>query len=178
MCDPVGVIDKATLRRRMRQVCELIDDRTLRSVQLWAQLAEFDAYRSAITVMAFASMPSEPDTDGLFARLARDGKVLVLPRIVDGAIEPALVGAGFTSGSWGIREPRGEAVNPTALDLIIVPGVAFTHSGGRLGHGRSYYDRFLPAASAFKVGACFTEQIVDELPIEPHDVILDAVLAA
>lgn len=178
LCDPVRVIDKATLRRRMRQVCELVDDRTLRSVQLWARLAELAEYRSAHTVMAFASMPSEPDTDGLFARLARDGKVLVLPRIVGDALEAALVGEGTAPATWGIREPLGAAVDPSTIDLVVVPGVAFTLAGGRLGHGKAYYDRFLPLTTAHTVGACFSEQLVDDLPLEPHDVVLHRVLAA
>ena len=177
MCDPVRVIDKPTLRRRMRQACELIDDRTLRSVQLWAEVAELPQYRTARTVMAFAAMASEPETDGLFARLERDGKVLVLPRIVGDLLEPALVGEGTRPAVWGIREPQGPAVDPTTIDLIIVPGVAFTSDGGRLGHGKAYYDRFLPGTRAFTVGACFAEQLVDELPLEPHDVRLDLVVA-
>jgi len=172
------MIDKPTLRRRMRQACELIDDRTLRSVQLWAQVAELAEYRAAKTVMAFAAMDSEPETDGLFARLARDGKVLVLPRIVGDQLEPALVGDGTNSGVWGIREPQGAVVDPTTIDLIIVPGVAFTVAGGRLGHGKAYYDRFLPRTTAFTIGACFVEQVVDLLPLEPHDVVLDCVIAA
>ena len=162
----------------MRQACELIDDRTLRSVQLWAEVAELPEYRAATTVMAFASMASEPETDGLFARLERDNKVLVLPRIVDDQLEPALVGEGTGAGVWGIREPQGAAVEPATIDLIIVPGVAFTVAGGRLGHGKAYYDRFLAHTTAFTVGACFVEQMVDELPLEPHDVVLDRVIAA
>lgn len=178
VCDPVGVIDKPTLRRRMRQACELIDDRTLRSVALWAEVAELAEYRSATRVMAFASMPSEPDTDGLFARLERDGKVLVLPRIVGDVLEPALVGDGTNVAVWGIREPTGASVDPESIDLIIVPGVAFTIDGCRLGHGKAYYDRFLPSTRGFTVGACFREQLVDELPTEPHDVRLHKVVAA
>lgn len=178
MCDPVRVIDKPTLRRRMRQACELIDDRTLRSVQLWAEVAELPEYRSARTVMAFAAMASEPETDGLFARLERDGKVLVLPRIVGDLLEPALVGEGTRAAVWGIQEPQGAVVDPTTIDLIIVPGVAFTIDGGRLGHGKAYYDRFLPGTRAFTVGACFREQLVDALPLEPHDVRLHTVIAA
>lgn len=162
----------------MRQVCELIDDRTLRSVQLWAEVAELPEYRAATLVMAFASMASEPETDGLFARLERDNKVLVLPRIVGDQLEPALVGEGTGAGVWGIREPRGAVVEPAAIDLIIVPGVAFTAAGGRLGRGKAYYDRFLPHTTAFTVGACFAEQMVDELPLEPHDVLLHRVIAA
>ena len=160
----------------MRQVCELIDDRTLRSVLLWAQLAELPEYEGADVVMAFAGMPSEPDTDGLFARLERDGKTLVLPRLEHAAIVPALVGERFRRGQWGIREPDGPAVECDIIDLIVVPGVAFTMVGDRLGHGKAYYDRFLPGCRAITVGACFTEQVVDELPVEPHDVRLHLVL--
>ncbi|MEO7397908.1 MAG: 5-formyltetrahydrofolate cyclo-ligase, partial [Ilumatobacteraceae bacterium] len=49
-------------------------------------------------------------------------------------------------------------------------------AGARLGHGRAYYDRFLAGLRAGKIGACFDEQIVDDLPMEPHDVWLDAVV--
>lgn len=160
----------------MELVCGLIDDRLLRSIDIWAAVAAMPAYESAVTVMAFAAMPTEPDTDGLFARIARDGKTLVLPRLRDGAIEPALVGDGFTSGQFGIREPSGDAVDPTSIDLVIVPGVAFTRGGARLGHGRAYYDRFLRGLRADKIGACFDEQIVDDLPMDAHDVWLDAVV--
>lgn len=178
MCDPGPVIDKATLRRRMRQVCDLIDDRTLRSVQLWAALAELPQYHSASRVMAFASMDAEPDTDGLHARLARDGKTLLLPRIVGDHLEVADAAVGLRRGVWGIREPIGPTADPTSIDLVVVPGVAFTATGGRLGHGKAYYDRFLPTTHAYTVGVCFAEQLVDELPLEPHDVMLHRVLTA
>jgi 5-formyltetrahydrofolate cyclo-ligase len=162
----------------MGLVCELIDDRVLRSIDIWAQIAQMRQYEAASTVMAFAGMKSEPDTDGLFARLDRDGKTLVLPRLNAGAIEPAVVGEGFTSGQFGIREPLGEVVDPMSIDLIIVPGVAFTTTGARLGHGKAYYDGFLPKLRAYKVGACFDEQIVDVLPMDAHDVWLDGVIHA
>jgi 5-formyltetrahydrofolate cyclo-ligase len=160
----------------MGLVCELIDDRLLRSLDIWREIAESGEYQQAATVMAFAAMATEPDTDGLFGRLAQDGKTLVLPRLEHGGIVPALVGDGFTRGQFGIREPSGVAVDPQSIDLVIVPGVAFTLGCDRLGHGKAHYDRFLPTTRAFTIGACFDEQIVDELPLEPHDVRLDRVV--
>jgi 5-formyltetrahydrofolate cyclo-ligase len=85
---------------------------------------------------------------------------------------------GFTIGQWGIREPDGDRVDPATVDLVVVPGVAFTLAGDRLGHGKGYYDRVLAGSNAPTVGACFTEQIVDELPVEPHDVRLQHVIHA
>ena len=172
------MIDKATLRKRMRQVLELIDDRELRSVELWTRLTELPEYAGAHTVMAFASMPSEPDTDGLFARLAHDGKVLVLPRMEDADIVPVVMTGATSLGRWDIREPVGPAIDPATIDLVVVPGVAFTLDGRRLGHGKAFYDRFLPRTPAITVGACFSEQVVDDLPTEAHDVRLHHVVHA
>lgn len=162
----------------MKQVLELVDDRELRSVELWARMAELEAYRGAQVVMAFAALATEPDTDGLFARLAHDGKVLVLPRIDGDDIVPVAMTGEVREGRWGIREPLGEPFDPQLIDLVVVPGVAFTRSGLRLGHGKAYYDRFLPRTRAATVGVCFAEQLLDDLPVEPHDVRLHTVLDA
>ncbi len=176
MCDIDGM-DKVELRRRMRMVRELIDDRLMRSVQLWAELAELDDYRDASTVMAFVGMAGEPDTDPLVARMERDGKTLVLPRIVGDRLEPALTGESLRPGVLRIPEPTGDAVDRADIDLVIVPGLAFTLDGSRLGQGKAYYDRFLVGLVAPTIGVCFAEQLVDTLPMEPHDVRLQRVIA-
>lgn len=159
-------------------VRDLVDDRLIRSVQLWARVAELPEYRSAHTVMAFVGVKGEPDTDGLFARLAADGKTLVLPRMVNRAIEPALVGNGLVAASFGLLEPTGATVDPHSIDLVIVPGLAYTAAGHRLGYGGGNYDRFLPLTRAATVGVCFTEQLVDAVPLEPHDLPVATVISA
>lgn len=67
---------------------------------------------------------------------------------------------------------------PLLVDLAIVPGVAFTSAGGRLGQGGGWYDRFLVRLrpEALTVGVCFVEQVLAELPVEAHDVDLDRVV--
>lgn len=172
------MIDKATLRKRISQALELVDDRALRSVELWTRLTALPEYATAQVVMAFASMANEPDTDGLFARLAADGKVLVLPRMEGDVIVPVVMNGQMNVVKWGIREPVGPSIDPLTIDLVVVPGVAFTLDGHRLGHGKAFYDRFLPKTRAVTVGACFSEQVVDELPTEPHDVRLHHVVYA
>ena len=85
----------------------------------------------------------------------------------------------MAAGAYGINEPQeGAAVNPCEIDVIIVPGVAFTVHGARMGRGKGYYDRFLSQSgfAAMKVGVCYSEQIVDDIPTEPHDVMMDAVI--
>ena len=83
-------------------------------------------------------------------------------------------------GAFGIAEPGLEArlCEPRELDLVIVPGTAFTAAGARCGRGRGYYDKYLsrPDVHAVKVGVCFAHQLVGELPSEPHDVAMDCVI--
>ncbi|MEO5723324.1 MAG: 5-formyltetrahydrofolate cyclo-ligase, partial [Ilumatobacteraceae bacterium] len=156
----------------------LIDDRLLRSVQLWSDLATLPEYVSASMVMAFVGVEGEPDTDTLFAKLRRDGKSLVLPRMVDGMIRPALPGDALIAGPHNIPEPTGVEVDVAELDLVLVPALAFTSDGVRLGRGGGHYDRFLALCSAPTIGLCFAEQVVDELPVELHDVRVGRILVA
>ncbi len=77
--------------------------------------------------------------------------------------------------------PTRDAMDPIEaekLDLVVVPGLAFSADGHRLGQGGGWYDRFLARtrADCTKVGVCFAGQVVPQVPIEPHDVPLDLVV--
>ncbi len=170
--------DKPTLRRRMRQVRDLVDDHLIRSVQLWAAVAATPEYAAASTVMAFVGCKGEPDTDPLFARLAADGKRLLLPRVEDGTLVVCEGTGPMTVSAFGVSEPTGPALPLSEVGFVIVPGLAFTARGVRLGYGAGFYDRFLPQLSVPNAGVCFTEQLVDELPTEPHDVLVQQVISA
>lgn len=172
------VIDKAALRKRMRMVRDMVDDHLMRSVQLWALLAELPEYQQANSVMAFVAFNGEPDTDPLFARLTVEGKRLLLPRVEPSGIVSADGDGPLVASRFGVQEPTGPAVALDEIDLVVVPGLAFTAAGDRLGFGQGYYDRFLPTLSAPSVGVCFTDQLVDELPVAAHDVRVGSVIAA
>lgn len=158
-------------------VRDTIDDRLLRSVELWSQVAALDAYRRATVVMAYVGVGGEPDTEGLIARAGADGKTVVLPR-VDGTTMVAASGALTRVGSFAIPEPDGPQIAPHTIDVVIVPGLAFTADGRRLGQGRGYYDRFLPSTSAVTIGACFKEHLVDDVPTDGFDIAVDHVIWA
>lgn len=91
----------------------------------------------------------------------------------------------LATGRYGILEPQlalrtlsGKRVEPQAVDLAMIPGVAFDCRGGRLGHGRGYYDKLLARVrpDAHLVGLAFECQLFDEIPMDAHDVFLDRVL--
>ena len=96
------------------------------------------------------------------------------------ADEPAQAAAArFARDALGVRTPLGgRALERTEIDAVIVPGLAFDAAGGRLGRGGGFYDRWLAGrgAGCLVVGVCFEAQIVERVPMEPHDASVDMVL--
>lgn len=137
---------------------------------------------SARTVLAYHSMPREVDTHTLLEVLRESGHTVLLPHILgNGRLELRRYDGAASlqpSRHFHILEPVGEAfTHLQSIDLALVPGVAFTLSGQRLGRGGGYYDRLLPQLTAARcVGLAFPFQLVEQLPTEPHDVRLHQVL--
>jgi 5-formyltetrahydrofolate cyclo-ligase len=181
-----AAIRAAALARRDALSPRYRSDASARIQQRILALPAFDAAR---IVMAYSSFGSELDTSRVVAAVYAAGKALVLPRIDRGrrAIELFAVGdpdADLVAGAWGIREPRPDRCTPVSvsrLEFVLVPGVAFDSRGGRLGYGRGYYDKLfheceLRGASPFTAAGAFDVQIVDDVPMEPHDVRVDCVV--
>ena len=62
------------------------------------------------------------------------------------------------------------------IDLIIVPGVGFDQNNNRLGYGKGFYDHFLKNKNIFKIGICFKEQLLDEIPVNEYDIKMDLII--
>ena len=165
----------------MRQLNRALDSRQrLRaSAAIFSAVERLPEFRAARTVAVFAALPDEPATDEVLARWASTQRV-VLPRVEGDAMRfYACRPDALVFGAFGILEPQGERPCPAGeIDLVVCPGVAFTADGRRLGRGRGYYDRYLgdPAFRGFRVGVCYAHQLVDDLPVEPHDVRMDRVI--
>ena len=143
------------------------------------------AYRAAGTVAAYASFGSELDTSAFIAKTLADGKRLLLPRIkrAQRALELRHVTdpeVDLVAGVWGIREPSEhcEIVPVAMIDFMLVPGVAFTQDGARLGYGGGFYDRLLASLDrrTARIAAAFQLQIVEQLPEGPQDQRVDVVV--
>lgn len=155
-----------------------------RSERMCERLMEADFFVAARTVMLYAPIAGEVDITPVLLVCLQSGRRACVARI-DWAgrdLTPALVRdpvADFVQGARGIREPSPEApVVPLGqIDLIVVPGLAFDETGGRLGRGAGFYDRFLarPGLRALTCGAAFEAQIFPSVPTGPWDVPLDAV---
>ncbi len=92
-----------------------------------------------------------------------------------------LTRAPTAAGAWGIREPGaadGPLLAPQEFDAVVVPGVAFTPTGARLGMGKGFYDRFLPQLrqDAMRIGVCYSWSLLDSIPVDEHDVYMTHVV--
>ena len=137
--------------------------------------------RRARSAMLFWSFGSEVDTAPLIERVVAEGKAVALPRIEGSDIEPVAFVPGHptTETSFGAMEPaEGRVLDPSELDVIVVPGVAFDRAGNRLGFGAGYYDRFLPRtrADVAAVAIGFALQVVPEVPAGRTDRRVDAIV--
>ena len=165
----------------MRRLNRALDSqqRLRASAAIFSAVERLPEFRAARTVAVFAALPDEPATDEVLARWASTRRV-VLPRVEGDTMRfYACRPDALVFGACGILEPQGERPCPAGeIDLVVCPGVAFTADGRRLGRGRGYYDRYLgdPAFRGFRVGVCYAHQLVDDLPVEPHDVRMDRVI--
>lgn len=141
------------------------------------------AWQSARAVLVFFPIPSEPDIAPLLADALLAGKLLALPRFnaATNAYEAVRVidpVRELATGPFQVREPVAACpvVPLNRLDLALVPGLGFDARGGRLGRGKGHYDRLLAGFAGMKTGVAFDFQILPEVPREPHDIALNAVV--
>ena len=153
------------------------------SAQVCAQLQEQELWMAAKSALLFAPMPGELDIWPLVTEALARGCEVLLPRFSAGsrdyeACHITNAQADVRVGYFGIREPNADCARTklSAVDLILVPGVAFDRQGHRLGRGKGYYDRLLKTVRGLKCGVGFDEQLVEEIPVEAHDVRLDFVV--
>ena len=176
------MFDKDEIRRTMRERRRALspEERTAASEIVCAKLA---ALQLKSPVAVYLASPQEIDLSPFILKmLARGGKV-VAPRWNDETYELAVLRgldeAHLKQGPMGIREPaKAEIVSPEEVEAWLVPGLAFTRNGKRLGYGGGWYDRLLARASkdSLKLGIAHAFQVVDDLPSEPHDILLTCIV--
>lgn len=177
---------KAELRRRFRDL-----RRSLSSTQIEADSEAIQGHVLALpelvaaqSVFVYASSGNEVQTFGLIEDLLAAGKTVAVPRIVDaeaGGMEAVVIRTldDLTPGPYDIPAPQGEHLLDGPSDLALVPGLAFSpDTGVRLGMGGGYYDRYFAAfpGPTFRVGLAFAQQLCADLPAEPHDAAVHAVV--
>ncbi len=145
-------------------------------------------YATASTVMFYIDVRSEVRTRNDLELALQSGKAIVVPWCnADGELELFLLESmdELELGMYRILEPKQELrllpekqVNVESLDLIMVPGVGFDTRGGRMGHGKGYYDKLLEHArpDTALVALAFECQVFEEIPVAEHDIFMDLII--
>ncbi len=176
---------KLALRRQVRARLKSMNvtQRAAASAQARLLLEKQAVWRNARTVLCYAPLPEELDIWLLVRDSLATGKIVALPRF-DPATKQYLacrvqdLDGDIVEGRFNIREPADHCLPAelSRLDLVLVPGMAFDLHGRRLGRGRGFYDQLLAQVSGTTCGVAFDEQIVAEIPVEPHDVHINCIL--
>ena len=175
--------EKAALRRRVRAYLEGLSPRQRRESDdaLFARFLSLPQVEAADTLLLYHGMGAEPDTARLFPALWARGKRLCLPRCLPGhGMEARLIrpDSALVPHRLGMLEPGEDCppVDRVDIGLALVPGLAFDRSGGRLGQGGGFYDRWLAGFSGFTAAMCRAPLLLERLPAEWHDLPVALVL--
>lgn len=177
-------MDKQAVRALVRQRKREMSDAEIqsRSYALKQKLLSTDLYRSAATIYGYLSYNQEVRTMPILEQALADGKKVAVPKVYGDKMVFLYLDdfSQIAPGYCGIPEPIADG--PAAADpeaLVLMPGLAFTARGDRLGYGGGFYDRFLEAEPNHPtVSLCYDFQMFSAIPTQPHDRTVDLVLWA
>ncbi len=170
---------RSVIRAKLEKISPAV--RAVESIELNERLKA--QMPSAHTVLFFAPLPDELDVWPVLELALALGTTCALPffdaeKKIYGAKVVQTLKTDIVIGKFGVREPAASCVEIALdqFDLVLVPGMAFDLHGNRLGRGRGFYDRLLPAASGVKCGICYDHLLLEKIPTEPHDAKVDFIL--
>lgn len=177
-------MDKKELRAKIRQQKRAMTEEQI--VQASARLGELfvktPQYQAAKTIYGYLPYNQEVRTVPMLEQALRDGKKVAVPKCYGDEMRFIYMDdlSKVESGYAGIPEPvADEPVADDKTALVLMPGMAFTKNGDRMGYGGGFYDKFLAAEPEHPtVALCYDFQMVESLPTEEYDIPVDCVLWA
>ena len=172
---------KSELRKQVLQEMEALSQEQKQAIDqaLTERLLQHRFYQEAKVIATYLSFPHEFQTQGLIEQALKDGKKVLIPKTYPKGHMDFVVynSQQLVKTSFGLLEPQGdlEVVDASQIDLIHVPGLAFTTEGYRIGYGGGYYDRYLKHFSGYTFSTVYPCQIKDFIP-EKHDIPVQEVL--
>ncbi|KWT83484.1 5-formyltetrahydrofolate cyclo-ligase [Candidatus Magnetominusculus xianensis] len=179
---------KAALRREALRLRDSIDPKTKKTKdsEIHKNLFQTREFTKAKSVMFFASIRSEPNTLDMIAAALTLNKIIVLPRVnlKERSLEPYIITNLFelVPGYMNIPEPHPELAAKCSaedIDVIVMPGLAFDKSGGRVGYGGGYYDRFISGIKGQRpvlAAVAYDEQVMESVPVMSYDQRIDMIV--
>lgn len=172
---------RARLVRDLRSAALRPAEREAASHAIRTAIRQHPAWPGTAMVCAFLPLPGEPQIAPLWE--AEGAPAFCFPRIRDGEVELIRLDdpEHLRQATWKLDDAHlatAPIIPPDQVALFLVPGLAFTARGARLGRGGGFYDRLLPrrGPQSTAIGVCFALQVVEDVPREPHDQHVDAVI--
>ena len=172
---------KAELRKKILQEMKDLSQEQKQAMDrvLTERFLQHPFYQEVKTIATYLSFPHEFQTQELIKRMLKDGKKVLIPKTYPKGRMDFVVyhPQQLVKTSFGLLEPQGdlEVVEPSQIDLIHVPGLAFTREGYRIGYGGGYYDRYLEHFAGHTMSTIYPCQ-VQEFNSENHDIPVQEVL--
>jgi len=178
-------MDKDELRKQLQQRRNQeptlsIDDK---SIKIKKKISSDPHFIKSKNILCYISYGHEVNTHAFIQTYLDSEKHILAPitKTRSHTLDISLLSSwqDLQPGPYNILEPMKEKrtlIDPKEIDLILVPGVGFDEQGHRLGHGGGYYDWLLSKTQAYRMGLAFEFQIVRNIPIEPHDQLLNCII--
>lgn len=170
------MIQKEVLRDRIREKEKNFSPAYLRdsSEKITKRVLTSSLYKAAKSIFCFVGSGREPDTKVILRDALENGKILAVPLCREKGVMHAIIIEDISrlkKGRFGLLEPEDSCpvLPPEEIDLCIVPCLSCDFTGGRIGKGGGYYDRYLPQCSASQIALCRDLLITDKIPLEDHD---------
>ena len=180
------VTDVTEEKRGIRKAIKSLSDELtpeylkLSDEEIFKGVIRNDRYQAAETVFIYVSTGNEPDTTRLIDEALKSGKTVCVPKCGKKPFMKAVrIGSlkDLKEGAYGIPEPESDAEFEGKIDLAVIPCVSATADGVRLGHGGGFYDCFLEKRETYKICLCRRKLMMEKLPAEASDVVMDEVIA-
>ncbi len=178
---------KQNLRKQLRMRRGEQSEKDILSQNLFKRLQDVEEYIQARTILFYVDVRDEVRTTAAIRVEFSKSSRVVVPYCIGGRLNVVeLRGMDELSvGEYGILEPKDElkkrndrSVSPSQIDVALIPGLGFDRFGGRIGHGKGYYDRLIPelTENCCRIGIAFDCQIVDRIPTSAHDQFMNLVV--
>ena len=173
-------IQKSALRKHLleKRDATSAELRGIASEKIHENLRKLSSYTNSQNIACYFPIGSEVDTHDIMLNILKQGKNLLLPRIVDDNIQFYIVSnlEKLERGSFEIMEPKDSCDRAKKIDCVLIPTVGVSKLGIRIGYGKGYYDKFLSSTGAVKISLTYSKQIVKIIPSDSHDIKMNWVV--
>ena len=170
---------KKELRKKYLEIRKKIKNKNSKDLTIFKKVIINEKVKKTTTILIYVSTKDEVDTKKLIEYFLKSKKVAV-PKVMGNDMKFYFIKSldDLEKGSFNILEPKTKAeVKDFSNALSITPGICFSKDGYRIGYGKGFYDRFYQKHEISKIGLCYKECLVEQLPNDPFDINVDEVIS-